>query len=104
MKRIISSILTAAAVLIPASAFASPVIDADVLTGRSIADDYVAGKLDARLIDLGTNKSNGVYTPAWRKQQEDGVRLHCSRTYQAKGIKNYAALCKLEASKYVNGK
>lgn len=64
------------------------IAQADVLTGRSITDAYVSGQLEDRLQELGTNKQTGVFEPLWRKRQEDGVRLHCTRTLLARGAKS----------------
>lgn len=83
MKHLIASILITGSML-----GVIGIIEADVLTGKSVTDAYLSGQLEDRLQELGTNKQTGVFEPLWRKRQEDGVRLHCTRTLLARGAKS----------------
>lgn len=85
MKKLLS-IIGIVTTLAPFSAFAMPMGDADTLTGRSITDDFVTGKLDTRLNDLGTNYQTKVFQPIWYKTQLDGIRLHCARTLHSRKV------------------
>lgn len=97
MKNVISSILISGSMLTVLG-----IAQADMLTGRSIADAYVSGQLEDRLQELGTNKQTKEFTPLWRATQEDGIRLHCNRVFAARGDKDAGVKCAISASKYAH--
>jgi hypothetical protein len=86
MKRL--ALLAALAALIPSLASAMPIKEADTLTGTSVTDRFISGKLDSRLDELGIDKANNQKMPVWFWTQKDGIRLHCSRVLQSRGTFN----------------
>lgn len=70
------------------------ILQADLLSGASVTDRYISGALEPRLQELGTNPQTGVFTPQWRKTQEEGVKRHCRFTLLARGVLDTSAKCK----------
>jgi hypothetical protein len=90
MKKILA-LIGIVTTMAPVSAFAFPIAEADTLTGVSVTDSFVSGKLDTRLNDLGTNLQTKEFQPIWFKTQLEGIRLHCSRTMHSR--KTFSAKC-----------
>lgn len=81
MKTAMKNILAAATVTLGLFG----ILRADMLTGQSVTDRYIAGELDARLEELGTDKITEEKKPEWKLIQEGGVKIHCARTLVARG-------------------
>lgn len=64
------------------------IAQADMLTGQSVTDRYITGKLDTRIEELGTNKASGEKMPQWKQTIKDGVARHCRFTLVARGVKD----------------
>jgi hypothetical protein len=60
------------------------ILQADAWTDTT--NRYLSGQLEPRLQELGTNKQTGVFTPMWRKTQEEGVKRHCRNVLLARGV------------------
>lgn len=54
------------------------IMQADVLTGRSITDAYISGALDSRIEELGMNAQTKEKMPLWKKRQNQGILRHCT--------------------------
>lgn len=75
MKKYLS-IIGIVAALSPSLAFAFNLEEYEAST--QTAANYVSGKLDARLIELGSNKETKEFMPIWGRTQKDGVTRYCS--------------------------
>lgn len=83
MRKFASSIGLALGLLsaFPAAAM-SPIERMDSLTNTT--DRFIAGELDARLEELGTDKLTGEKVPLWKQVYIASTKLHCARTLDAR--------------------
>ena len=82
MKKLLATV-GIVSTLIPSLGFAYDLNEYEAET--QVAARYTTGQLDARLVELGSNKQTGEFVPVTAKTHKDGVIRYCTFYYKAKG-------------------